>query len=459
MKRNYSYYTVWILLLVLLCSITITRRWERSVIVWDVKHYYLYLPALFIEKDVRLTFIDTKADFYQDKVWDYKTTKGQRIIKMSGGLAFLYAPFFFIAHGLAHLFPSLGPPNGYTPVYSIGLQLSLLFYAGIALWYSRKLLIAFDFSERVVVLTLVILVLGTNFYYYAFVEVMPHVYNAALCALFTWYVFQYNKTKTFQYLWYAGIAIGCISWIRPTNALWILLFLLYPASSGKEVLTHLRFWMLPRREWIPLVLPLMVCMGMQGAYWYTVTGSPLYWSYEGERFFFLHPHVVEGLVGFRKGWWVYTPCMFVACIGMFRLVQQEPKWRIAFVTLIPLYLYITFSWWNWWYGGSLSARPLVDIYPWFALGLASSLSWIESARTIGRLYVGRAVLLFFTLYGLFYTVQYEREILHWDSMTYAAWKKGWGLLHLTEEYQNAWERPDEEHQRIYGWERPIEERK
>ncbi len=97
----------------------------------------------------------------------------------------------------------------------------------------------------------------------------------------------------------------------------------------------------------------------------------------------------------------------------------------------------------------MSCRPLIDLYAVMALGLG----FIVQTTIHSKKFMGGVLLIFLAFYGLFYNIQYEREILHWDSMTYQSWKAGFGKLHMTDEYARSFQKPDEEHQKKMGWER------
>ena len=84
------------------------NKWSsRSIIKWDVISYYSYLPATFIDKDLKLEFInDSTYHHYIDGqlYWPQELEGGKKLIKASMGMSVLYAPFFFAAFFFAMLF-------------------------------------------------------------------------------------------------------------------------------------------------------------------------------------------------------------------------------------------------------------------------------------------------------------------------------------------------------------------
>jgi len=107
------------IIFVLASSLIITahnQTWKKSVIEWDIISYYAYLPGLFIYEDLTFSFV-FKNPPKGVKIWVETTPENKHVIKMTSGLAILYAPFFLIAHGIAKLQPEMYAPNGYSMVY------------------------------------------------------------------------------------------------------------------------------------------------------------------------------------------------------------------------------------------------------------------------------------------------------------------------------------------------------
>ena len=150
------------LLLVIMIWTTLNlKKWKHAetnakIITWDVTSYYGYLPAIFIHHDLSLDFIDTDGVDYAAKhqFWPERLNRdlerdpaGEiKVIKTTMGMSFMYAPFFFMAHGFAYL--SKYESNGFSQPYEFFLVVSCLFYLFIGLFFLRKLLL-FTFSEWV----------------------------------------------------------------------------------------------------------------------------------------------------------------------------------------------------------------------------------------------------------------------------------------------------------------------
>ncbi|MEX2597267.1 MAG: hypothetical protein WEC59_10105, partial [Salibacteraceae bacterium] len=100
-----------------------------------------------------------------------------------------------------------------------------------------------------------------------------------------------------------------------------------------------------------------------------------YYSYANEAFYWLKPHIFDGLFSYRNGWLLYTPLMILAIFGLFKISRIDREWQVGAIVVLIMHIYITFSWWCWYYGDSLSIRPMIDIYPLLSFGVAGFISW------------------------------------------------------------------------------------
>jgi len=236
---------VMVFLLVFYCLTNFSHRnWTidegpyRGVIKWDIISYYAYLPAIFIYHDLSLDFTES-PDFVNDnKFWFQQTEKGKKVIITSMGLSYLYAPFFFAAHALA---PAFGEPrDGFQSVYQFFLVFSALFYIGFGLYFLWKLLASY-FPPGVSSVTLLLIGLGTNLYYYGTYEAaMSHAYNFSLMALFLYLLVRWYEFAGWKNSLLLGLVYGLIVLIRPSNFLLILVLLLWEVDSRLALVERMR---------------------------------------------------------------------------------------------------------------------------------------------------------------------------------------------------------------------------
>jgi hypothetical protein len=135
----------------------------------------------------------------------------------------------------------------------------------------------------------------------------------------------------------------------------------------------------------------------------------------------LNPHIINGLIGFRKGWLVYTPVMLLSLTGLIVLKRYVAGIRLAILIFLPLFIYVIFSWWCWWYGGSFGSRPMIDIYGILALPLAASLTFLFQSRGWVKIASGIALAALLSL-NQFQMGQYRTSVIHWDSMTWQTYR-------------------------------------
>ncbi|MBI4930566.1 MAG: hypothetical protein HY841_07380 [Bacteroidetes bacterium] len=412
------------------------KNWEKQdrVIEWDIHSYYGYLPELFIYDDIKLEKSDYKLADDSYLFWPVLTEDGKKVERMSMGTAILYSPFFFVAHAFASVTDY--PEDGFSEPYKIFLLLSSVFYLIIGLGYLQKILIHYNFSDKLIAIVILLIGLGTNLLCYSSQSApMSHVYSFCLFSIFIYYTIQWYQRQSIKNTIVLGLSFGLISLIRPSNAVIMIFFVLYSVS----ILTDLKqrivfFW---KRWFLLLVLSFFVVLIWipQCIYWKTVTGHFIYYSYTDNGFFFGHPVIYDGLFSFRKGWLVYTPMMGFALIGIFFLKNALKKLRVAIVVFMTLNIYIIFSWWCWWYGGTLGQRSFIESYCLLAIPLASFILFLSEKKWFYQI-AFYCLALFFIWLNIFQTYQFEFHSLHHDGMTQELYFKQFGKMERVEGFDS-----------------------
>ena len=418
------------------------KNWEKQerVIEHDVHGYYAYLPLIFIYDDVRID----KQEYRQGEniywFWPSKTKDGKKIIKYTSGLSIMYAPFFMVAHFIANNSNYLS--SGFTEPYKLLLLFSALFYLIIGLDFLSRTLKELAFSNSTIFITILSIGLGTNLFAYSSQSAtMAHVYSFCLFSGFVYNTVIWYKTKKRKQLIWLFLLFGLITLIRPTNGLIVLFFMLYGLSSFKDIKGRI---LLYKKHFLSLllVIPIVIIVWYpQLWYWKKVTGDYLYYSYGKEGFYFLDPQILQGLFSFRKGWLVYTPIMVFSIIGLLLLKGKARKIKTGTIVFTILNIYVIFSWWCWWYGGTFGQRVMIESYAILAIPFAAFFTWIFEKGLIMKISVG-LISLFFIWLNLFQTYQFEHLSLHYDGMTKELYFKQFGKLKTIENFSTYLDGPD-----------------
>jgi len=362
-------------------------KWNKSrteaTISWDVSGYYYYLPALFIYHDIKhLAWSDSIQQKYYPASTQYQAfdhPSGVKVMKYAAGMAVQYLPWFLIAHGIAQL--THFPADGFSPPYQFMLSFGSIFMACLGLWFIRRLLLNY-FSDSVVAITLLLLVIGTNYLNYSAIDgAMTHNYLFTLYAMLLWFTDRWYRQPSWFDSFAIGACLGLAALTRPTEIIAGGIPLLWGLTDIRKLPARLQYWW-EQRRYLILAIGVMAAIGsIQIIYWKWVAGEFLVYSYQDQGFSWLHPHLGNGLFSYKKGWLVYTPMMALALIGFYYLWQH---WRSLFwatLTFAMAFIYITFAWDIWWYGGSLGQRAMVQSYAVLTIPLAAMVTQIKTWRS------------------------------------------------------------------------------
>ncbi|MEQ9188871.1 MAG: hypothetical protein RLP15_14150 [Cryomorphaceae bacterium] len=343
--------------------------WKNDLVIRsDGFAYYGYIQGTLVHHDPLNTFHGELEGDALNRSWMHEGLEGRYLPKMTMGLAYAWVPGFIIADFIAGL--TSYPQDGWSRPYqlAVGFTGILFLLIGIyALWNA----LSHWFSNAVSSLTVLLIVIGTNLLHYGSVEnSMSHVYSFALISLFLLFSQKWVSYYKSRDLLIAAFLLGWIILIRPTNGIvgLFLPILLLEKERHLRRLIHVKTVLAAMIAFLP-ILPQLI-------FWKLAAGEWLHYSYEQESFFWLNPHIIDGLFSYRNGWLLYTPMMVLALLGIPLLVKQSKGLLYAIITIVGVHIYVTFSWWCWYYGGSLSIRPMIDVYPLLALPLAAFLAWI-----------------------------------------------------------------------------------
>lgn len=420
---------------------------DHQVLTSDRGGYYLYLPAVFIEKDLaQLRFLERIDSVYRPNgnerlygIYDNRET-GRRLTKYTAGVALLEMPFFLVTHAIVRV-AGRWPPDGYSPPYQFAMALAAFFYSSAGLLLLGLFLRTY-FPQKAVVLCLLSIAFGTNLYYYsAFEPGMSHNYSFFLFSALLYLFGRWLAMPRNGLLPLIALVGGLIVITRVPDALVFLFLLLWPGVGARLKRKATKNG---RSLYLNAALALLTFCAVvfvQLAYWKYTTGSFLHQSYEEEHFNFGHPEIWKGLWSYRKGWFVYTPLALIAFAGIAVLRRQQKDFVLPVLTYFVVTIYVVFSWWMWFYGGSFGCRAMIESLTILSLPLCALIRAALSAARWVRCGAGLLLVLLLSL-NIFQTYQYSLGTIHWCDMSGAYYWRVFGKLKATPEdrqYLTPWD--------------------
>lgn len=349
-------------------------RW-RTVLQADAKGYHAYLPALLVHHDLRFGFLDLADSLSSTPAlqYDYRTAPtGTPVNKYWCGTAVMQAPFYLAVHGTLRMTGQQA--SGHGRPYVLAVCLAAIAWTLVGAWAVERLLAGYGVPDRVRAFTLVLLLFGTNLFYYTIVAPgMSHAYSFALVALFARNARRFVRSPNDGSLLAMGLWTGLIVLVRPVNALALLGL---PFLAGTMADLHRTLHHAWTRRWTALgaVLIALLIVGVQPLLYRMGTGHWWVDSYAGEHFRWNDPHPIDILFSYRKGLFLYTPVYLLALSGLVPLWRRSRMAAIAWGGYFCTLVLVLSSWWSWWYGGGFSGRPFVEQLPFFAVPLALGLA-------------------------------------------------------------------------------------
>lgn len=374
---------------------------EPKTVIWsDMDGYYLYLPASFIY-----------GGFKQEAVRDTSYLRpfpGTNTIytKYTCGVAVLEAPFFLAAHTLST--PLGYPSDGHSLIYCYAIMMAAVFYmlAGMFLLYEciRKY-----YSTKAAWLSLAGLLLGTNMFYYTFMQPgMAHIYSFFLFSALIYFtekiIVPQPATRNFILI---GLVSGLLMLVRPTG----VIALLYPLYRWLKSTSDWKAFVRNHAVKILLMAASAIIIWIpQIIYWKSVTGQWFLWSYGDESFkYWKEPKLFRVLFDAWNGWLLYSPIALIPLVRLFtgRYDNRHSERVILYILALATYLFA--SWWAWWFGGAFGHRCYVEYYAFLAIPFAAAIERFFDARWKVLMFSGLYLLLVY--YNLGLTYQYQAP---WD---------------------------------------------
>lgn len=380
------------LIFVFLVGLFYYPRWNQKggqlAISSDVAGYYLYLPATFIYNDLRhCEFRDSIVNkkYNLDNFEDFEIEHKEKfyVIKYSSGQAIAMSPFFFLAHWYTINFTHY-PADGFSYPYQLAIGMGMLIYAFIGLYYLRKVLLIY-FSDSVVSLSILTIVLGTNYLNYAAIDTgMTHSTLFAIYSILMYQSIIFYQRKSLANALFIGFLVGFATLIRPTECISILIPILWNLNSFNEFKERLILFRKNPKIWLSILMSAFLVVSIQLIYWKWLSGNWFVYSYKDQGFSWLGPHFYEFALEYRCGWLRLTPVMIFAFIGIPFLIKSRIN-RITIITFFLFNFYIVSAWDIWDYGGT-GGRAMIQSYPILIFCVASIFEFVSKRLVLKAIF-------------------------------------------------------------------------
>lgn len=422
-SKNLSLLVVVAFAVVALIYIKNTARYEQEpgFAIYDMAGYYGYMPAFWINGDYDFDFLATRPN--QSFAVDYAKEPDQSVVvnKYSVGPALLLSPFFGAGHFQAYC---LGEEqDGFSSSYKLWMYFGAAFYAWLSLLIVRRLLL-YHFEDKVVASVLFVFIFATPLWHYTVEQpLMSHVYSFFLFSWAMWLSQQWLKMGYWKYLCCLALSAGLIAVTRLPNMVFFMVLVFWGVHNMATLKERL-IWLL--NHWQQVIVGLLIFLLPfipQVVYWYHQTGSYYVNAYaeNGEDLYWFQPMLAEVLIGYRKGWFIYTPVFLLSMLGFYCLWQSPSKKQFPILfSYLCINIYVVSCWGCWWYGGSFGMRALIECsivlaYPTAAFfqKVYASNKWIISTVC--------TLVLCCTILNQIQSLQYAYQILHHDAMSRKAY--------------------------------------
>ena len=401
----------------------------------DGYSYYVYLPSWFLYGDSTLEAVarDCCGGEFPFFTAIIRWPVTERWVNAHPiGVAILQTPFFLIGHALTKW--SNLSPDGFTFYYQHAAGISGTWWAIAGLFVLRLVLVR-HFSDGVTAATLGALLLGTGLYHYAtFDSSYSHAYSFFLLVALLWLTERWHEdprrasdadhTLTAILL---GLVGSLIVLTRHTNALFLLVFLLYGVTDGPSLRAAVRRF---RARWRELAIVLVVGTAVllpQLAIYYQATGRVLVSSYGSLGFTFLSPHLWGVLFSVQKGLFFWSPLLLAGIAGFVVGDRKKLPFLAGTAVVMMVDTYLIASWWDWQFGASYGHRGFIDVLPLLAFGLAAFFEW-SAIRVARRTAVAGLATVAVGL-SVFQMLQYWNGVLPMADMTWDQYRAIFLRLH------------------------------
>lgn len=360
------------------CLRPLSSPWH-PFIAGDGLGYYSHLPATFIYHDTHYEY--EWFNKVHNANYTYSTFENpednllvkygdRKVNKYYQGLAFVWMPFFFVAHGIAKV--TGFEADGYSQPYQLMIGLASLIYLCTGLVFLWKLIFRLFRSDFISLLVTSGIFFGTHLFTYAIsANTLSHAYSFSFIAGLFYYVVVFaENSRNLKHLLLSMLFLVLTVCIRPLNGLIVLpvLAFLRQKPSWREM-----------SGWgygsFLIILVMFSAICFQVYVTYMQTGSLIAYTYTDEKFHFDKPRFLEALFSYHLGLFVYVPLLLLSFIGLVFM-----RWRKGLL-LAGFFFGVLFLYSCWWYW-PIVKRAMIDFYAIPAIFLGALLKRFTGSKII-----------------------------------------------------------------------------
>jgi hypothetical protein len=368
-----------LLILLLLYSYVLFLQIHPSLVNPDGIGYYVYLRSLFLDRD--LDFLNEFKALDMLPPFIYRTPTDLVGNQYPIGSSILWAPFFLLGHLYTrfspYLYSSSLSADGYSVFYFIFIAVGTSFYGilGLFLVYEVGKHL---FSPKSVALAILLITLGTPFFYYLVIQpTLAHINSFFTLSLFLYVWFFTRNGRTPGQWMLLGLLAGLMGLVRTQNLLLIFLPVLELAVYS-HVLQSLR---LRITVFLGSLLFAMIPQILAWKILYGTLFSPIHGTM---NISFQDWHLGELLFSPFHGLFFYSPLLLITLPGFYFLIKKDFLLGTALGVFLLLQTFLN-SWALYWWGGyAFGSRFFVDYTFIFILSLAGVIHRLEEESSRQR---------------------------------------------------------------------------
>ena len=379
--EKYSRYAfITITLVIFVTTFFIHPKWNhinaKAPISNAVSEHYVYLPALFIENDLKtLEYYPNIFNKYKHSSsisQRYHTVHGYPVCSKSIGSAILYSPSFFVGHLFAK--KSLYNVDGYSKPYQFMIHGGSFIYVILGIFFMFLILKEY-YADKVVAVTMTLIFFGSSYLTYAgFFNSIPQNHLLLLYSALILLTIQYYKSPSLKLAISIGVICGFLFLIRPIDFISILIPLTWGLSSKKISNTINRIY----------TYKIHILIFGFGLFSVSVI-QIIYWKYSSMEWLPSNPNAIKYMVlnndsftrilDFKDGWLLSSPIFFISILG-FYFLKSKKRIFIPVLLFSVLYTYLAFSAGDWNLNNEHGQRNMIQLIPILILPLGASLEYM-----------------------------------------------------------------------------------